>query len=116
MEIFFSHQFCDFLTFEQTLSEYFYVPGSGEGTQKWTPLNGGRGSKLVENLWMIINTFFIGEELREKSIYLLLLSGKMTWLFEWNPRENQGKCFELFCLKPVYTEVPIQENRSSRNC
>ena len=51
MEILFSHQFCDCLTFEQTLSEYYYVPGSGEGTQKWTPLNRGRGSKLVENLW-----------------------------------------------------------------
>ena len=80
----------------------FLLMRSGEDTQKWASLDRARGSNWSKicggPLWMMVNTF-LGEELKEKSIYLLLNSGKMKWLFEWK-METQGKCFELFCLNP----------------
>ena len=69
----------------------------GGGTNVDTPGQGGRGSKLVENMRTSFmddrQHIFIGEELREKSIHLLLHSGKMIWLLEWKIRETQGKFF-----------------------
>ena len=44
---------------------------------------------------MMINTFFVGEEFREFSIYLLLYSGEMAGSFEWKLRGTQGKFFRL---------------------
>ena len=75
-------------------------------------MNRGRGSKICGGpLWMMVNTFFIGEELREK-MYLFaapLRENDMVTLME-----TQGKCFEFFCQNPSKWQPSLNETSESK--
>ena len=107
-KIFSGHQFSDFLTIEQALSEYYYVLGSGEEGRGYiqvdTPEQGKRvkfSRKSAQVLYRWWSTHFkLVKKSGKKASICCSVQGK--WHdYLWKPRETQEKCFELFCLNPV---------------
>ena len=76
----------------------------GEGTQKWTPQDRERGSKLVENLWWPFmddgQHIFYWWGTRGEIMYLLPHWGKWQGYLNGNSGKLKEIFFELFCLKP----------------
>ena len=69
-----------------------------------TRKEGRNWSKIcVWPLWMMVSTFFICEELKEKSIYSLLPPLMENDVV--NGMGTQGKCFELFFLNPAKSMI-----------